>query len=286
MRSCAVLTELKPRTKWAAAAAFALATLIAAAVYLDRNQIWLGDVYEASISPEFVTPVGTNGDPLNVLVGFAYTETGYCAGQFHAKAKESATQIRVGAVISRTYSGGNCAGLGSNGKTAVADLALDSPIGKRLVVRDSDGVALPVFALDSLLDCKSAIASRSELPPDAPAVFDRVALQAGALQAEPSGESDPHAAFFAKSALFVASGASVALSVPEEWMGRLTIGWGGPGTRSHNFHVSGCAATASQHRWLVFAGGFWIDSPACVPVLVRSGAQEEIVHVGVGAPCP
>ncbi len=276
---------MSARTKWATAAAFAGAALVAAAIFLDRNQVWLSDVSEVSIQPEFVTPVGTTGDPLHVLVGFAYTENGYCTGQFHAKASETPTQIRVGAVISRTYSHGNCAGLGSNGRFAVADLTLRSPTGRRLVVRDSDGVALPVFALDSLLDCKSVIASRSELPTDVSPVFERIAVQAGALQAEPSGESDPHAAFFAKAALFIVSGASLALRVPIEWMGRFTIGWGGPATRSNSFHVSGCTATASQKRWLVFAGGFWVDAQACVPLIVQSGDQLEIVHVGVGATC-
>jgi hypothetical protein len=266
--------------------AVALVLAVVAAVYLDREQLLFGPATDVSIQPRFVSPVGDGGDPLVVMVGFTWTETGYCYGQFHVKANESTTQVRVGPVISRTYSRGACAGLGTDGKLAWTNMTLVSPIGRRAVVRDSDGVALPVFAPSALLACQGAIASEAEPPAYQTVLLNQVGLPRTALQASPSGEADPSARLFAKAGLDVASGASFELSVPDEWVGRLTIGWGGPATRTSNFYVSGCNATAPQERWLVFPGGFWVGEPACAPLLVRSGAQEQVVQIGIGTACP
>jgi hypothetical protein len=245
-----------------------------------------GKVTIESIQPEFVTPVGADDSFTNVEVGFPWTEHGYCAGQFQAKATESATQVRVDAVISRTYSDGGCAGLGSNGKWATAPLSLQMPIGDRAVVRNRDGVELPVFALTVMLHCQDATGSQAGPAPDQTAVFNEVALPKDALQANRSGENDPAARLFAKSALAVAPGASFKLSVTDDWMGRLTIGWGSPAIRTMNLYVPGCGQANSARQWLVFPGGFWVDQPACVPVQVNSGAQQQTVQVGIGTACP
>ena len=44
--------------------------------------------------------------------------------------------------------------------------------------------------------------------------------------------------------------------------------------------------SSPAQAWLGFAGGYWVRSPACVPVLVRAGGQTRQVHIGIGAPCP
>jgi hypothetical protein len=168
-------------------------------------------------------------------------------------------------------------------------LTLASALGTRNVVRDSDGIVLPVVSpgMAASIACKDAIASKADPPADLSVVFNQVALPTvNAVQANRSGESDPSARLFAKAGLFVASGASVALIVPPEWLGRVTIGWDNSGMRTTHLFVSRCKTTGSQKRWLVFAGGFWVGEPACVPLLVRSGAQEQKVQIGVGAACP
>jgi hypothetical protein len=58
-------------------------------------------------------------------------------GRVLVKAKETGAQVRLNAVISRTYSYGSCAGIGSNGRWATAPLSLHGPIGNRAVVRDT-----------------------------------------------------------------------------------------------------------------------------------------------------
>ena len=38
--------------------------------------------------------------------------------------------------------------------------------------------------------------------------------------------------------------------------------------------------------WLAYAGGYWIDHPACVSIIVRAGARQQQVDIGVGTACP
>jgi hypothetical protein len=259
---------------------------VVVAVYFGGQLLTQSQFIDTSIQPESLSPGGF-GDTTDFRVFFKWTEDGYCVGQFHVKATETATQVRVGPVISRRYLyGRDCAGVGTVENVASVELKLASALGNREVVRESDGAPLPVFVYSTSLGCNDAIASKADPPADLPVVLNQVALPTvNALQANRSGESDPSAGLFAKQGLFVASGASFVLLVPAEWVGRLTIGWG-TGPRTTHLRVSGCKATGSQERWLVFAGGFWVGEPACVPILVKSAGQEQTVLIGVGAACP
>jgi hypothetical protein len=89
---------------------------------------------------------------------------------------------------------------------------------------------------------------------------------------------------FAKQGLLVKPGASFTLIVPKAWRGRLTISWGGA-PRTTRLSVSGCG-TRGDKDWLAFAGGFYIDRPACISLIVRAGGSGHRVRIGVGAPCP
>jgi hypothetical protein len=51
-------------------------------------------------------------------------------------------------------------------------------------------------------------------------------------------------------------------------------------------HVPACQQAAGDPPWLVFAGGYWTDAPACIPLLVRTAGRQTTVHIGVGTPCP
>lgn len=258
----------------------------ATAAYLVRDRLFTGPISEQSIQPEFITPIGSDGSLVNVEVGFPWSEQGYCAGQFHVKASETSTEVSVGSIISRTYSQGICAGIGSNGRWATAPLSLKSPIGKRSVVRKSNGAALPVFALTVMLRCQDAIHSQATADADQITLFNEVALPKNSLQANRSGEPDPSARFFAKSGLEIASGSTFTLSVPDDWMGRASIGWGSSQIRTMHLYVPACHEVISGNRWLVFAGGFWAAEPSCVPLGVNSGIQQETVQIGVGTACP
>jgi hypothetical protein len=137
-----------------------------------------------------------------------------------------------------------------------------------------------------MLRCQDAISSQARPDADQIAVLDEIALPKDALQANRSGEPDPSARLFGKTGLAIASRARFMLTVPDEWMGRMTIGWGSPATRTMNLYVPACDQTSSGKPWHVFAGGFWVAEPACVPIVVNSGTQQETVHIGIGVACP
>ena len=136
------------------------------------------------------------------------------------------------------------------------------------------------------LGCRDVIASAVEPSPDLSVVFDQVALPTRrALQANHSGDADSAVRWFAKVGLFVSRGASFELIVPNEWLGHLSMAWGSTTNRTTHLAVLGCPANEAEKRWSVYAGGFYVKDPACVSLLVKSGAREESVHIGVGAAC-
>lgn len=150
--------------------------------------------------------------------------------------------------------------------------------------------AAPITSATSsaLLLCRDIIGSANVPDPKLTVAFDQVALPTrGVVQASwfPA-EPDPSARWFAKVGLYVARRSSFELIVPPEWIGRLSIGWGSPAERTTHLYVTGCSASQAETAWVVFAGGFWVGEPACVPLIVRAGDREQLLDIGVGAACP
>ena len=89
---------------------------------------------------------------------------------------------------------------------------------------------------------------------------------------------------FAKTGLFAKPGARFTVSVPAGLEPRLYVGWGSPPkSLSREVVVPACPGTA--HEWLAFPGGYWIDHPACVAVVVQANSRSRSVRVGLGTPC-
>jgi hypothetical protein len=102
-------------------------------------------VTETELQPQVVRLLDEGADPL-VFIGVTWMKGGYCSGQFKVQAVETATEVRVGMVLSRENRGVpmSCAGLGTVDNMAWASLRLSSPLGGRVMVRDSDGSLLPI----------------------------------------------------------------------------------------------------------------------------------------------
>src|SRR2546425_5298970 len=128
------------------------------------------------------------------------------------------------------------------------------------------------------LPCQD-IGATATPPSDFSILFNRVALPTrSALQANRSGESIPTRRFFAKSGLFVRPGAAFDLVVPDEWRGRLTLGWGG----KKGTHLQGPKCQPSNHAndfWLGYAGGYRGPQPSFVSGSLRGGRGEHAVRV-------
>jgi len=62
------------------------------------------------------------------------------------------------------------------------------------------------------------------------------------------------------------------------------IGWGSPAEPSIAVRAGPCPALGDE-SWLAFAGGFFVDEPACVEIQVSVGARVETARVPVGVAC-
>jgi hypothetical protein len=71
------------------------------------------------------------------------------------------------------------------------------------------------------------------------------------------------------------------ISVAPEWRDRAAIGWGNAGVSS-TVRLPACRSTT---KWVVFTGGYFVRSPACVPIIVRMGGESRRIRVAVGRSC-
>ncbi len=135
----------------------------------------------------------------------------------------------------------------------------------------------------STIACAHAIDVLDAPPTDRVVVAGLVAVPGETvLQAAPSGDDGP-VRLFAKSGLVVRADAVVELRVQASPAVQPWIGWGSSAQPARQVRLTGCP---DRSGWLVFAGGYWVDQPACVPLTVRAGDREEQVWISVGARCP
>ena len=139
----------------------------------------------------------------------------------------------------------------------------------------------------SVLDCRlvSAVDRAAPLQVVLGVVALPISPRYPALGTALSGDGNGPLRLFAKTGLFFRPGTKFELIVPARYASRLRIGWGAPGTPSQIVRVSNCASPGGG-GWLAIAGGYWIDHPACVPIIVRAGGKQQQVHIGVGTACP
>lgn len=142
-----------------------------------------------------------------------------------------------------------------------------------------------------LLPCRETIGAQ---PPeqDMSVALGVVALPASphlrrALQTALTGSPDPAARLFAKWGLVVRAGARFDLIVPKRLRDRLSIGWGnaGEGHVGSTISVPGCRGRRG-HKWLDFAGGYWVHSTICAPLIVNAHGRRRRVWIGIGRACP
>ena len=105
-----------------------------------------------------------------------------------------------------------------------------------------------------------------------------------ALQTSLSGDGSGAPRLFAKTGLVIRPGTTFELIVPAPFTNRLSIGWGLPGMPSHGVVVNSCPNRGGG--WLAYAGGYWIDHPACVPIIVRAASRNSHVLPRPASPAP
>jgi len=145
---------------------------------------------------------------------------------------------------------------------------------------------------DGALDCQMPIGSAASPPEYVTSIRGAVALQTStsnrrALQT--SRDRDAAASsqrYFAKSPLFVRTeGTSAAIRVARRARGHVALSWGNTDHDSiatREFTVGPCPGGG---EWIVFPGGFYVDKPRCVELIVRASGRDQRVTIGVGSPC-
>jgi hypothetical protein len=169
-----------------------------------------------------------------------------------------------------------------------------SSTGKTSPVATSGHASVRPTAPARLLPGESALACGDYIDNNAQAAPLQVVLGVVALPVSPgypalgtslSGDGNGPLRLFAKTGLVIRPGTRFELIVPARFTSRLRIGWGKPGTPSQRVVVDDCANTGGR-RWLAYAGGYWIDHPACVSIIVSVGGKQQQVHIGIGTACP
>ena len=144
------------------------------------------------------------------------------------------------------------------------------------------------------ISCASAVDVPEPVAPDASevVVFDRVAVPRGGGGLAPNAGRPDRLKYWLKAGLLVRRHGTplgpapramkpVEIAVPREWRDRAAIGWGDSGVAS-TVRLGGCRSTTP---WIVFTGGYYVSSPACVPLIVRVGDRSRRIRVAVGRPC-
>lgn len=137
------------------------------------------------------------------------------------------------------------------------------------------------------LDCSAHILSHGR-PHSLHVVLGAVALGVwpgtGVLQT--TSDHTPGAPrLFAKTGLSVRVGVPSTLTVQAPRPRVARIGWrNGSVTPTRRVEVPACPADG-RARWIAFPGGYWVDRPTCVTVIVHSHGRARSVRVAVGAPC-
>ncbi|MBY5163631.1 hypothetical protein [Salsipaludibacter albus] len=137
------------------------------------------------------------------------------------------------------------------------------------------------------LPCDDSIEQRDDLPEGYSAVLDAVALPFApgsdrALQAV-RDDQEGVPPFWSKIGLLVRadSGVSLEIDAPER---EAVLGWGHAGDPDY-FGTAITTSGCDGDGWLAFVGGFRVDDPRCLDLIVTTASAEQPSQVGVGAPC-
>ncbi|MFJ8743880.1 hypothetical protein ACIRL2_31450 [Embleya sp. NPDC127516] len=136
------------------------------------------------------------------------------------------------------------------------------------------------------INCLHTIGERPEPTSDSTVVLGDVALETGRrLQTTKSTGTEYLHPLFAKSGLMVRNGAVVDIEVLPAPGNGASIGWGNGQSSAVAVRVPGCTTGSTANSWTAFPGGYYVDRPGCLTLVVRSRGLQTKVRVPVGADC-
>jgi hypothetical protein len=163
------------------------------------------------------------------------------------------------------------------------------------VTSTSGGVTTTTAHQTETIDCVRGTGYPAGGLPD----YDTIVLGVVALPTKRALQTarldpSPTALLFGKDGLVFRSGVAFDLDVAPESRGNLSMAWeqGNGDQPVEHLRVPACipvyaqSSVGAQTSWLDFVGGYYVKHVACVAIIVTVGQTHELVHIGVGAPCP
>lgn len=119
--------------------------------------------------------------------------------------------------------------------------------------------------------------------------LNAIAMVPSTMQADHTGiEEAPHQLFI-KSALSIRAGQPATLAVPAGWIQHVAVEWGTSTRRwTTKLTIPACPPAAGDRGpWIDFPGGFAVDHPLCVPLVLAASGRSTTIHEALaGAHCP
>lgn len=112
-----------------------------------------------------------------------------------------------------------------------------------------------------------------------------IALPTEMLHARATSATDRSARLVAETVVFVKASTKVELVVPRSWRGRMSLGVRNGVRATERLEIPSCPGVQGRYAWLVYLGSFWVEKPACVPIIVKTAKSSRRVHIGIGMPC-
>jgi hypothetical protein len=109
-----------------------------------------------------------------------------------------------------------------------------------------------------------------------------IALRPQPMHARATGDTGAKR-LVAEAFVFARNHTDTDLLVPLRLRHHVLVGTRGGTRASRRMKLPRCSALGRE--WLVYPIDFWVDTPRCVPIIVRTEKTSRVVRVGVGAPC-
>ena len=97
--------------------------------------------------------------------------------------------------------------------------------------------------------------------------------------------------FWSKLPIFIrAGGRAFTIEIAPAWHERAGLAWDSRGDAkpaiARGVRVEPCPAGDGASVWLAYPGGFYVQKPACLPIVITIGARRYTARVPLGRACP
>jgi len=139
------------------------------------------------------------------------------------------------------------------------------------------------------VDCDDAAGSVSQ--PGGTLYGQRLALSWGAKARKLVPSGNVRYPYQSKLPLFIrAGGRAFTIQVAPTWHQPAGMAWDNRGDATpaiaRGVHVLPCPGVDKLSVWLAYPGAFYVERPACLPILIAIGAKRYRARVPLGRACP